>query len=178
MSADVFAQFSIPIKGLKNGFSEYFFDLDKSFFGAFEDALINDASVKVHFTIEKRPEFFELLFNVSGTVKADCDRCLTEIDLPVSNEERLLLKYSEQEEEEGVEVIYILPETSHFNIAKYIHEFVSLALPMVKIYDCQDEDPKPCDQEMLNRLNQNEHLDSGEDQLNNPAWDALKNIKF
>ena len=173
---DALQQFSLPIKGLRDGFSEYEFQINRDFFNCFEDSLIENGAIDVQFTIEKRPDFFELMFDLKGTVKANCDRCLTEIDLPIESEERLLLKYSEQEMEEELEVIYVSPDASHFNIAKYIYEFISLSVPMVKIYDCQADEPIPCDQEMLKRLQGPEESKSEEN--DNPAWDSLKNIKF
>lgn len=176
MNTDALTQFSIPIKGLRDGYSEYHFSVDSTFFEAFEDTMVEDGKIELNFSIEKRPEFFELYFNLSGTVKVDCDRCLTAINLPIKNEERLLLKYSEKEEEEDLEVVYILPETAHFNIAKYVYEFISLAIPMVKIYDCQSETEPPCDQETLKRLEgASEKVEQGNE---NPTWDALKDIKF
>ena len=176
MSMDALKQFSIPIKGLKTGFSEYDFKIEKAFFEQFEDTLIQSGNVDAHFSIEKRPDFFELVFEISGTVKADCDRCLKEIDLPISSEERLLLKYSEQEAEEELDVIYITSDQTYFNIAKYIYEFISLAVPMVKVFDCQQKEPFPCDQEMLNRLKIPDQSETGKSE--NPTWDALKDIKF
>ncbi len=176
MHMDALKQFSIPIKGLKGGISAYDFLIDSKFFECFEDSLIEEGKIHLNFTIEKRPDFFELLFDFKGTIKAACDRCLTEIDLPISGEERLLLKYSYEEVDEEPEVIYVLPDAPQLNIAKYVYEFITLAIPIVKVFDCQAEKPYPCDQEMLKYLEVKS--DDYNSEQKNPAWDELKKLNL
>ncbi|RQH21125.1 hypothetical protein D5R40_31635 [Okeania hirsuta] len=54
------------------------------------------------------------------------------------------------------------------DVSKYVYEFICLAIPMIKTYDCQAEDERPCDDKMLGYLEtQNE-----EEQQDNPIWDA------
>ena len=37
-------------------------------------------------------------------------------------------------------------------MAKYIYEYIVLSLPLIKVYDCENDDPLPCDEELLERL--------------------------
>ncbi len=165
--------FVIPIRGLYPGLHDYTFDIDASFFGQFENAPVQDGEVEVRLELIKQSDMYVLQFEFEGTVKTDCDRCLAPISLPIEGAERLLVKFSLEETSEEAEVIFIHPETPKLDVSKYVYEFICLAIPMIKTYDCQAEEEKPCDEKMLGYLEtQNE-----EEQEDNPIWDALKKLK-
>jgi uncharacterized metal-binding protein YceD (DUF177 family) len=174
---DRLIQYTIPIKGLGNGIHEFEFQVDQSFFQAFEHSSIQEGAVTVKLVFEKRPELYVLNFALAGTVKTECDRCLVDIHLPISNEHQLLVKLSEEEsKEDDPDVIYIHPETPKLQIAQFIYEYIHLSIPMIKVYDCQSEEEPPCNLDMLKYLEENEEKDSDQDQGDNPIWDALKNL--
>ncbi len=165
--------FVIPIRGLFPGLHDYTFEIDASFFEQFENAPVQDGDVEVRLELNKQSDMYVLHFDFEGTVKTDCDRCLAPINLPIEGAERLLVKYSLEETSEEAEVIFIHPETPKLDVSKYVYEFICLAIPMIKTYDCQAEDERPCDDKMLGFLEtQNE-----EEQQDNPIWDALKKLK-
>jgi uncharacterized metal-binding protein YceD (DUF177 family) len=92
---------------------------------------------------------------------------------------------SEHLEEEG-ELVYLHPDTSLFNVAPYAYELVILALPMIRTFDCRGgEPPYPCDEEMLNRIDDSVEdsseidasYDDEEDDDKPSPWDALKDLK-
>lgn len=170
---DPLVSFVIPIRGLFPGQHDYIFDIDAFFFKQFESSPIQDGEVKVELSLDKQPDMYELWFQFEGTVKADCDRCLAPINLPIEGRERLLVKFSLEETFEDAEVIYINPETPKLSVAKYIYEFICLSLPIIKTYDCRAEKVRPCDEEMLSHLEQ----PSEEEPENNPIWDELKKLK-
>ena len=143
-------EFSLPIRGLKNGVHEYDFEIGSDFFKNFEESPIENGEFDVHLTFDKRDSFFELVFDIEGTVGTECDRCTAGINLPISDSQYLTVKYSIEEREEDAEVVYILHDTSEFNVAKYIYEFICLSVPFHKVYDCENDDPQPCDFAVLN----------------------------
>lgn len=165
--------FSIPVKGLRPGVHEFDFQIDRRFFEAFESSPINDGQVSVRLLFEKRPGLYVLSFHLEGTVKTECDRCLALIDLPIGAEQRLLVKFSEENEAEEADVVYINPEDSHLNVAQFIYEYIILAVPMIKAYDCENDENPKCDWEMLKYLDgENQNQDAS-----NPIWDALKDFQ-
>ena len=168
---DALKQFSIPIKGLKNGIHQFDFQLDKAFFEAFEASIIKDGRFNVQLEFDKRPDLFVLDFIFEGAVKTACDRCLEIIDLPVKSSERLLVKLADEPKEED-EIVYITDTLTIFNVAKYIYEFINLSLPLIKVYDCEDDNPPPCNEKMLNYLDP----EPEEETKANPIWDQLKNL--
>lgn len=167
---DALAHFAIPVSGLHDGLHEYDFDIDGSFFQSFPESPIKDGNVAVHFIFDKSPDMYSLAFQLEGTVKTACDRCLEEFDLPIEADEMLLVKFDEKEWEDA-DIIYILRETPRLNVARYIYEYINLAVPIAKSHDDADED---CDPEMLKFLKQEE-----EDEPNAPSsvWDALKGMQ-
>jgi uncharacterized metal-binding protein YceD (DUF177 family) len=73
-------------------------------------------------------------------------------------------------------VVFISREAPELNVAKFIYEFVVLSLPITNTYDCESENPRPCNMEVLdflNKINENDDDDVSGDSV----WDALKDLK-
>jgi len=165
--------FSIPVSGLQDGLHQYDFTVDKDFLAAFPDTPVEEGNLRVHLDFQKRPAMFVLEFTVEGTVRAACDRCLENIDLPVSGEHRIVVKFSEEERAEEAEVIYVSPTLEELNVAPYVYEFVVLSLPIVKVYECEEDENAPCNEDMLSYLEESENA-APEEESPNPIWDELK----
>ena len=166
-------EYLIPIRGLKIGLHHYNFQINQEFFSNFPDSLIDNGEFEVQLDFEKRIDLFELVFSYNGFFNTACDRCLVNIDFPIKGKNQMIIKFAEEFLEEA-EVEYIPLKTEKLNVAKYIYEFICLAVPFVKVYDCQAEREKPCDEKMLAFLEK----EKAEKPVNNPLWDNLKNIKF
>lgn len=175
---DALEEYLIPISGLKFGSHSFDFQIDSAFFAHFPDSLIKEGSFKVQLDFDKKIDLYEMNFSFEGTTKAACDRCLAAVDFPVNGNNRLIVKFAE-EYLEDIDVVYIPIKTETLNIAKYIYEYLCLAVPYVKIYDCDVDKNKPCDTEMLTFLDK--QADDNDKELKdnpNSTWDQLKNIKF
>lgn len=168
---DVFKIYSIPIQGLKIGIHRYEYTLDASFFKLFEDSPVTEGEVHFEVDLDKRPDMLILDFWLEGYVHAECDRCTAQIQLPIEDDRQLIVKYGETEGEEDDEVVFISRDASEFNLAKYLYEFLILALPMTNVYDCENDEEPPCNVEILKFLEKN----TDEDAPASP-WDALKGI--
>lgn len=169
---DNLAHFSIPIKGLGTGVHHFDYPIDGAFFKSFEGSPIQEATLQLAVTLDKRPDFYTFEFSFSGTVPSECDRCLASIQLPVEGTAELIAKIGENSGNDEPEVIYLEPEVAKLNIAPYVYECIILALPMVKVYDCEDDSPKPCNTEMLTYLESAPKIEQEE----NPIWDELKKL--
>jgi uncharacterized protein len=147
---DPLLPFRIPVKGLHAGLHEFTFRIDREFFAAFEFSPIEEGVIDLTVGFDKRADMVVLSFDFQGSVRTECDRCLAAIDLPLEDSQHLVLKYSvEEKESEDPDLVYIHPETSSVNIAPYVYDFVLLAMPLVKVIDCESMDVKPCDEQML-----------------------------
>ncbi len=130
------------------------------------------AAIDFEVTLEKRSDMFLIDFVLRGTMGAICDRCTAPINLPISGDFELIVKYGEAEGvEENDEVVFIPRENSHLNLAKYLYEFAVLALPITNTFDCQSLAEPPCNFEILKFLKTEE-----EEAKSNAIWDALRDL--
>jgi len=146
-----FDQFTLPVKGLHIGFHEYQFDIDDAFFKASDTDIIESGKFHVDLSLEKNMDMMILTIDFEGHWKTACDRCTADIDLPVIGSNEILIKYGEKELDDG-DIIYIMKESSELNVAKIILDSIIVSLPIMKTFDCDSSEPRPCDQTVLDRL--------------------------
>lgn len=170
---DALIQYTIPVKGLGPGIHQYNFEIDHQFFSHFESSPVKDGQIKLEVTFDKRPDMYLFTFSFTGTVKVNCDRCLAPIDLPIEGEETLIVKFALEQQEESADIAYVHPEKQNFNIAKYAYEYLILSVPMIKVYECEEEETLPCNTEMLKYLDEDEQKEQ-EEGGNLPFKDVLK----
>jgi uncharacterized protein len=168
-------QYSIPIESLNEGVHIYDFEIGQAFFAEFPDSAIQKGTFKAQVTFDKRPNLSQLDFDIEGSVPAECYRCLGEFDLPVSTLQTLTVKYDEEEREED-DLLYIARGTSRLNVARFIYEFIHLALPMIRTHELADQD---CDPEILEHLDAStpEEIEAPEEEQENPIWEELKKFR-
>lgn len=173
MATKALTPYVLPIKGLSTGTHTYSFQVDETFFRAFEASPVEYANVEVALVLDKKPRILVLDFDLAGTVQTECDRCLTTIQLPISGQHQLIVKYGEAtNDSEDEDVVYISPDLSSWSVAQFVYEYILLALPLIKVYDCENDTPPPCDEQMLDKLEGAE--DEQDNQPSNPFRDAFK----
>lgn len=173
-------QYSIPFTGLKTGIHEFGFEVDDVFFNEFEYSLVKSGKLKVRLNLDKQETMMILHFHISGEIKLACDVCLSDYPLQVDIKERQIAKFTDQEdlENDTEEIIVLKRSESEINVATLIYEYINLAAPYIS--RCEDEGNTPwCDSEMIEKLKQ---LAPGtkeikEEEIADPRWEALKNIK-
>ena len=170
---NVLNHFSVPYKGLGSGEHHLEFIVESDFFNAFEGSHITNGSFEIQVSLDKRYDHSILQFDINGTTKTSCDRCLADIDLPLIGNFELLVKHGEKEDSND-EIMFIHPETSILNLAQVIYEFILLSMPMIKVYDCHTEEKSPCNVQVLDKLEDEETQKSNQASV----WDSLKNIDF
>lgn len=171
---DALKQFTIPIKGLKPGVHPFEFKIDDAFFSHFEESPIKQGDIEVNLTIDKRPEMLVLDFGFEGKTPTSCDRCLADIQLPLSGNHQMVVKFSEETQEEE-EIVYLPWDAPELNVASFIYENIVLSLPMIKVYDCDQDEAPPCDFKMLAFLQPAEEVEpEPEESDGNSIWSELK----
>lgn len=170
-------QFSIPFTGLKLGAHQFDYELDDTFFNAFEYSLIKSGNLKVNLELDKQETMLLLKFRVIGTLNLDCDKCLSEFAYPVNLYERQIVKFAEDElESDDEEIISLSRKDSEIDISGPLYEMINVAVPYIK--NCEQAD-KECDQEMISRLEQlsiDKQAEENE-QTSDPRWEALNKLK-
>ena len=172
-------QYSIPHTGLKLGKHQFDFDVDEAFFKEFEYSLVKNGSLKAEVVLDKQETMMVLDFQVNGFVYLDCDRCLSEYPQNISATDRLIVRFSEDKElEEGTdEVVVLTKNDTEIDVAVFIYEMITLALPYINLCDAPGNN-SVCDEEMIAKLKELSLDEDGEEDSNaDPRWEALKNIK-
>ena len=171
-------QFSIPFTGLKLGKHNFEFEIDKSFFDEFEHSLVKDGKLKAEVELDRQETMLVLSFRIAGTIKLNCDTCLSDFDQPIELEERQIVKFVEAVEEdeiEDLEIIVLPRKETAIDVAELIYEFITVATPFIN--KCEQAG-KACDEQMLSTL---EKLAAGneeqEEKNDDPRWEALKKLK-
>ncbi len=165
--------FTIPIAGLKEKVYHFHYDLEDSFFDTVEQPLVEKSNISVDLTFDKTNEPFVLDFEISGTYEDECDRCATNIKIPITGDFRLFVELGSIDHEDKTEVIYLSRDDHEIKLFDHIYDFVNLSIPMVK--RCESpEDLKLCDAKVESFMKKN---NSVEESKSDPRWEALNKLK-
>lgn len=172
-------KYDIHIFGLENKRYQYDFESGDAFFEALEQQLIAKGQFMTHLTLDKSETMIRLDFHIRGTIEQTCDRSLDLYDEPVDVRQMLLLKFSDHNEELTDEIELIERNTPTINVARYIFDFISLALPMKKLHPRfraeEQDDDDDTDGKMIYRSDP-EPDDDAEQPKVDPRWDALRRL--
>ncbi|MCI1681266.1 MAG: DUF177 domain-containing protein [Bacteroides sp.] len=185
-----FDGYKIDLKGMHTDSCKYEFVLDNLFFAKIDGPEVQKGKVNVTLIVKQMSHAFELSFHTEGFVWVPCDRCLDDMEQPVSSSDKLLVKFGHEYAEEGDNLIIIPEEEGEINVAWFIYEFIALAIPMKHVHPFGK-----CNKAMTGKLNKhirsasdeeeeiftedNDDSASGEmknDDSTDPRWDDLKKI--
>ncbi len=163
----------IPIVGMGDGLHQYSFELDDAFIEHMDADLKPGVDVHVEVIADRRASIIELKLKFKGKVASNCDRCTADIFLPIDASYDQLVKLVETEIEVDDEVLFIHPKTASLDLDHILYDFLYLSIPIIKRYDCEDDVPKPCNQKVLDILDQS----SSEAQAEHETQDIWKTLK-
>ncbi len=164
-------EFIIPFFGLKQGLHEFNFKIDQTFFDAFESNLIEDPDIDVKFEIEIMSTMLIMTFEAVGTFVAPCDRCGEYLKIPITADERTIVKFGDETYDQTDEIIMLSHNTHEIDISHRIYEMLVLAIPNKRVHPSIED----CDADVLNHDDYKE--ESEEEEELDPRWDALKKLK-
>jgi uncharacterized metal-binding protein YceD (DUF177 family) len=170
--------YNIRFTGLKNGFHDFDYEIKGDFFKAFEGSLIQEAELKVALTLERKTNGLDLHFKTTGFLTLPCDRCLQAVNVPVSDESELLVKFSANPAE-STESIWYLPTTAwEINVGQYLYETLNLLMPLRVSCEVGESGHCQSDFESLMQKYDGSKADSEESSDVDPRWEKLKNLKL
>ena len=170
---------------------KYEFVLDNLFFANIDGPEVQKGKVNVVLVVKKTSRAFELNFQTDGMVWVPCDRCLDDMEQPVSSTDKLLVKFGHEYAEEGDNLIVIPEEEGEINVAWFMYEFIALAIPMKHVHA-----PGKCNKAMSSKLSKhlrttpddemdedsfvpeesNELVNDDTETAVDPRWDELKKM--
>ncbi|MDR0894743.1 MAG: DUF177 domain-containing protein [Prevotellaceae bacterium] len=185
-----FDKYKIDLKGMHTDSARYEFLLDNTFFANIDSPEVQKGKVTVVLSIKKSAHAFELNFQTEGIVWVPCDRCLDDMEQPVTSSDKLMVKLGRTLAEEGNNLLVIPEDEGVLNVAWYMFEFVALAIPMKHVHP-----PGKCNKAMSGKLRKHlrttpdddseEFFDEGpaltdidveENAPTDPRWNDLKSL--
>ncbi len=180
--------YKVDLKNLSPGVHEFEYILENKFFVDIDGDEVQKGKVKVNLTVKRSSMVFDMNFQLEGVVYVPCDRCLDDMDLPISAKNKLIVKFGKEYAEESDEIVIIPEAEGEINLAWFIYEFIALTIPMKHVHA-----PGKCNKAMSSKLKKHttrrsddddEYEDESADEIiveddssdmsSDPRWDALK----
>lgn len=163
----------ISFRGLKLGDHEFEFQISDSFFETFEYSRTKKGDIALKVILNKAENMLNLNLNLKGKVSVGCDSCGEDLDFPLDFTEHLIVKFSDEEQEDSNEVVFLPHSTYEINLIQFIYEYLSLALPMRITHPENEEGDPSCQVDVVEEFEDFQEQDEEMD----PRWDALKKLK-
>ena len=162
--------YKIDLKGLQQDETTFSYSLDDDFFKALDGAQLEHVSV----SIRKMAGFFEFLFHTEGTVTVTCDRCLDDMQQPISTENRLTVRLGDTYSETD-DTVTVAEDEGILDTSWFIYEFIMLAIPIKHVHA-----PGGCNSAMTQKLNElSGAARSSEEETAavDPRWEKLLKLR-
>ena len=166
-------EFVLPFVGLKEGHHCFSFEIDTTFFNAFEFSDFNHPAVKVDLLLDKKASLINFSFKAKGTVGLVCDVSNEIFDFQIDTNLDWIVKFGDAYDDDHDEFL-VLPHGSYqVSVAQPIYEMIVLSVPLKKVHPGVLDGT--LDSALLKRL---EELQPKEEKLenNDPRWDKLKDL--
>lgn len=172
-------EYEVDIFSLKNKEYQFSFVCTADFFSKFESSLVNEGEVEVNLRLQKSETMLQLFFVLKGILNLTCDISLEPFSFSLETENKLILKFGEEIEvvDENFEIIPF--HTTSINVAQYIYEFISVAIPYKKLHPKFQEDTVESEEELIlfySSQTENEE-DTSKTLEEDNQWKLLESLK-
>ena len=126
--------FKIDIFRLENKQYLHEFEGNNDFFEALDQELIQKGNFKATVVLNKNETMIQMMYKITGSVELTCDRSLDLFDFQVDITQKMILKFSDHNEEITEELVLIDRNTQYINVAQDIFDFIGLQIPIKKLH--------------------------------------------
>ena len=170
-------EFSIPFTGLSLGKHQFDFHVGDEFFGFFGPLEYRNFDIQVDMEMNKSERMLELAFTFKGSVELRCDLTDEPFNHPFDEHFDWIVKFGPEFNNDDEEVLVLPYEAVEVDVAPFIRDIISLAIPMKKVHPGVENGT--FESEMLDRLDElspeiKEEKEEGE--ATDPRWDKLKDL--
>jgi len=164
--------YKVDLKGMSEGTVSYNWHVDDDFFSAVQGPEIQHGQLDVALRVKRTADAYELVFQLDGSVKVLCDRCLGYMDCPISAEHVLRAKLGNEYADDG-DLIIVPEEDGVLDVAWNIYEFAALEIPLRHVHA-----EGVCSQQMTAALESFTVAEEEEEKPIDPRWGALAKLKM
>ncbi|MDR1847211.1 MAG: DUF177 domain-containing protein [Bacteroidales bacterium] len=165
----------LNVRALPTGESKEEYLLTKSLFDRFENDDITACDVKCEAKIDRTEREISINFTFNGTITVACDRCLEPIDIKISSDEYLVLKFGQAVEIEDENVVMLSEKETVFDLSQFFFECVLVGKPFRCVHGEADE--SKCDESMIALIECQNKQKEKDNEETDPRWAALKKLK-
>lgn len=171
-------EYIIQFVGLSVGTHLFEFDINDKFFESLDYSEIKQGNIQVKLSLLKQSNMMVLQFEISGTIKTNCDRCTVQFDLPISGNYKLIVKVGGSDTgNEDDDIITIAANEHQLDLSQYLYEYITLSLPIKRVHPDNSKGVTTCDKKMLKEL-KNFLIENEEKSASDPRWDELRKIQL
>ena len=173
--------YKVELKDMYGDSCRIEYDIADRFFEEIDASDIHRGKLHVVVDVQKGAGVYRLAFAIDGTVTVPCDRCLDDLDIPVSTRNELKVKLGSEYRDDD-DLIIVPEEDGYIDVAWFIYEFIDLSLPIKRVHlpgECNEEMMRVLSSHLCEETDESESSDEGaegEDSETDPRWDALKMI--
>lgn len=172
-------EFLVQFEGLKQGSHHFDWEIGSTFFDDFGGVEYNNVHFKVDMELLKQSTMLILDFNIEGSFECSCDLCLEDIQMPVTYQDQLVVKFAAEPQEATEEMVVLQHGDYEIDVKQFIYEFITISLPLRRT--CADAG-KSCNPAMLDKLSEfnlvePESAEESPEESEDSPWDALKSLK-
>ena len=167
-------QFNVDLKALSQGDNILSFVLDDSFFEAIEAPTVRRGRLQTTLTIHRTEDYFDLDFHTEGLVTVACDRCLDDLEQPISADDHLVAKFGTAYSEDD-ELVIVAENEGMLDVSWFIYQFVELSIPLRHVHA-----PGKCNPAMMKALEEHSAARSGVESVESSVdsrWTVLEKLK-
>ena len=167
-------QFNVDLKALSQGDNILNFVLDDAFFEAIEAPTVRRGRLQTTLTIHRTEDYFDLDFHTEGLVTVACDRCLDDLEQPISADNHLVAKFGTAYSEDD-ELVIVAENEGMLDVSWFIYQFVELSIPLRHVHV-----PGKCNPAMMKALEEHSAARSGDESAEGSVdsrWAVLEKLK-
>ena len=167
-------QFNVDLKALSQGDNILSFVLDDAFFEAIEAPTVRRGRLQTTLTIHRTEDYFDLDFHTEGLVTVACDRCLDDLEQPISADDHLVAKFGTAYSEDD-ELVIVAENEGMLDVSWFIYQFVELSIPLRHVHA-----PGKCNPAMMKALEEHSAARSGVESVESfvdSRWAVLEKLK-
>jgi uncharacterized protein len=168
-------QYKIQFSGLAIGSHDFEFDISDAFFDSFPYSIVKKGTINAMVNLNRQANLMVLSVDLQGHVSLECDKCLSEFKMPIDAQERLIVKFNDEEIEEHTDEIVVLGRNDYeIDLSEYLYESIHVNVPTY--VRCDELGDTSCDEEMVDKIQGLAPNEESEAPID-PRWEALKRIK-
>lgn len=177
-------EFKLNLFSLGNKTYNYSYKINNDFFSCFEFGLVDNGDFDVKVQLTRTERLIEVLFDIKGIIKMECDKTLRPFDFKVDTHQKIIYKFANEYEELSEDLFHIPYDYQQLDLSQPIYEFISVAVPMRRIHPDLEMEEEDFDEEdsltfVYSSLDEEDDIDSEDDDDEDidPRWESLKKLK-